>query len=347
LITAGELAERIGAEVEGDPGRRIAALRPPEAAGPGDLAYLADGKRAPSTFGAGVILVGRDRARDGLPESATLLRHPHAHLGFARAIGILHPEPPPPWTGIDPSATVHESARIGEGAIVGPRAVIGPDVVLGRDVRVDAGTVIVARCRIGDGAHLHANVTLYPGTRIGPGSIIHSGAVIGADGFGFVPTPTGAVKIPHIGGVEIGAQVEIGANTTVDRGVLGDTVVQDGAKIDNLCQIAHNCVIGRGTVLAAQVGIAGSAKIGSGVQIGGQVGAAGHITIGDRARIAAQSGVCNDVAEGEEVMGFPATDSRIARRAYVLLFQLPELRRHIEQLARRIEAAIPAEERED
>jgi len=347
LITAGELAERLGAEVEGDAHRAIEAIRPPEAAGPRDLAYLADGKRAPAKFRAGVILIGRDRALEGIPDTATLLRHPHAHLGFARAIGILNPEPPPPWSGIDASATVHESAEIGEGAIIGPRAVIGPDVIVGRRARIDAGTVIVARCRIAEGAHLHPNVTLYPGTRIGVGTIIHSGAVIGADGFGFVPTQAGAVKIPHIGGVEIGAHVEIGANTTVDRGVLGDTVIQDGAKIDNLCQIAHNCVIGRGTVLAAQVGIAGSAKIGSSVQIGGQVGAAGHITIGDRARIAAQSGVCNDVAEGEEVMGFPATDSRVARRAYVLLFQLPELRRHIEQLARRIEAAIPAEERED
>lgn len=347
MITAGELAERLGAEIEGDPRRSVAAIRPPESAGPQDLAYLADGRRTPATLRAGILLLGRDRTADGLPENATILRHPHPHLAFARAIGLLHPEAPSPWSGVDPTASVHPSAEIAAGAIVGPRAVIGPDVIVASGARIDPGTVVVARSRIGERAHLHSNVTLYPGTRIGPRTIIHSGAVIGADGFGFVPTPQGMEKIPHIGGVEIGADVEIGANTTVDRGVLGDTVIMDGAKIDNLCQIAHNCVIGRGAALAAQVGLAGSTRVGNFAQIGGQVGAAGHLTIGDRARVAAQSGVCNDVGEGEEVMGFPATDVRVARRAYVLLFQLPELRRHIEALARRIEAAIPAEERED
>ncbi len=347
MITAGELADRLGAEVEGDPERAIGAIQPPELAGPDDLAYLADERHPPKSLRAGVLLIGRKRARDGLPAEATLLRHPHPHLGFALAIGILHPAPPAPWQGIDASASIDPSARIGEGSVVGPRAVIGPEVEIGRGVRIDAGVVVVARCQIADGVHLHPNITIYPETRIGEGTTIHAGAVIGSDGFGFVPTADGAEKIPHVGGVEIGAQVEIGANTTIDRGVLGDTVIHDGAKIDNLVQIAHNCEIGPGVIIAAQVGIAGSTRVGAQAMLGGQTGVAGHLTIGARARTAGQAGVCSDIAEGLEVMGFPATDVRIARRAYVLIFQLPEFRRRLEELARRIEAALPRDESED
>ncbi len=342
MMTAKELSRQLEAEIVGDPDRTIVAVRSPEFATAEDLAYIADDRQIPDPVTAGVLLIGSNREPEQIPKDLTVLRHPHAHLAFARAIAILHPPYSPP-VGIDPSAVVDSTATIGAECSIGACVVVGPGVILGDRVRLDPGVVIASEAEIGAGSHLHANVTVYPHCHLGSCVTVLAGAVIGSDGFGFVPTPTGPVRVPHVGGVRIGDGVEIGANSTIDRGVLGDTVIGPGTKIDNLVHIAHNCEVGAATIFAAQVGIAGSTKIGSGAMFGGQSGAGGHIEIGDGARVGARAGIVGSVDAGAEMLGFPATAASQARRSFVTFAQLPEFRRKIEDLLTRLEAHLPPE----
>jgi len=337
VTTAGELATKLGGTLRGDPNRQVAAIRPPESAGPTDLAYLADDRPVPREMSARVILIGEKRTVDGLPEDATLLLHPHPHLAFAEAISLLMPIATSPFVGISDAASIDSSSSVGDNVNIAPGVVIGPRVQIGDRVRLDPGVVILSDCVIGDDVELHANVTLYAHCKIGDRSRCLAGAVVGADGFGFVPTDHGSVRVPHVGGVQIGSDVEIGANSTIDRGVLEDTQIYDGTKLDNLCHIAHNCEIGPAAVFAAQVGIAGSSRVGSGVVMGGQSGAAGHLEIGDACRVGARAGVIQSVPRGVEVHGFPAIPAPQARRSFVLMQHLPEFRRQIQVLSSRVE----------
>jgi UDP-3-O-[3-hydroxymyristoyl] glucosamine N-acyltransferase len=322
-FTAAELAVRTGAQLAGDrDGARILTdVAPLESAGPEHVAFL-DNRKYVDSFRrtrAGAAFVHPDLA-GAAPAGMTLLVTPQPYRGYALAAQAFHPDPPP-VPGIAPTAVVDAHARLGEGCAVAAHAVIGPGAELGRRCLVGANAVIGAGCVLGDDVRIGANATLSHcilGSRVR----VYPGVRIGQDGFGFAPDPGGHVKVPQLGRVLVGDDVEIGANTTIDRGAGPDTVIGTGTVIDNLVQIGHNVQLGRGCVIVAQVGISGSTRLGDFVMVGGQGGLAGHLTIGTGARIAAQSGVMRDVAPGETVMGYPAVPIREHHKQTALLRRL-------------------------
>src|SRR5213593_3732962 len=311
-----QIARALGGELRGDGGVEIVDVAPIEDAAPGTLTFLADRRLAArlTTTRAAAALLPRDAPEVSLPS----VRVVHPYLAFVAAVELLHPLPPRPAPRIDPTAVIAASARLGPGALVGPHVVVGERTAIGRD------------------ATLHANVTIYDDVAIGDGVVLHAGAVIGSDGFGYLPLPEGIRKIPQIGTVVLEDDVEVGANATVDRAALGATVVGRGTKIDNLVTVAHGCRIGPECLLAAQAGLAGSTTLGTRVMLGGQVGLAGHQTVGDGAQVAAKSGVHGDVPAGAVYGGYPAVDVRVWRRMVGALPRLPELVRRL----RRIERAL-------
>jgi UDP-3-O-[3-hydroxymyristoyl] glucosamine N-acyltransferase len=305
-FTAGELAERTGAELRhGDPARRLADVAPLETAGPDDLAFLENRKYAGAFAAsrAGAAFVHPDLAGRAPPEMALLVT-PKPYKAYAIAAAAFYPDPAPP-AAIASGAAIDPTARLGEGVSVGPHVVIEARAEIGRAVRIGANSVVGAGVVVGEGTRIGANVTLSH-CLIGRNCTLYPGVRIGQDGFGFAPDPAGHVKVPQLGRVILEDGVEIGANTTIDRGSGPDTVIGAGSMIDNLVQIGHNVVLGRGCVLVAQVGISGSTRLGDFVMAGGQAGFAGHLTIGAGARIAAKSGVMGDVAPGQTVTGYPA-----------------------------------------
>jgi len=245
---------------------------------------------------------------------------------------FARPHLPPP--GVHPSATVHPSARLAAGVRVAAGAAIGEFAVLDDDCSVGEGAVVGAGVSLGAGCRVHPNAVLYPGVRLGRRVIVHSGAVIGADGFGYAASPGGAVKVHHLGGVILEDDVEVGANSCVDRGTIQDTVVGRRTKIDNHCQVGHNVIIGSDTLIAAMAGIGGSTTIGSGVILGGYAAVSDHVNIGDGARIAGRSGVTKDVPAGATWAGFPARPHREFVRELYLLGKLEELWRRAKAGAR-------------
>jgi UDP-3-O-[3-hydroxymyristoyl] glucosamine N-acyltransferase len=244
---------------------------------------------------------------------------------------LLHP-PRAPVPGIDPTARIGRGARIGREVMIGPGVVIGAGAVLGDRVCLAAQCVVGDDVAIGDDSVVYPHVTLYRGATLGRRVIVHAGARIGSDGFGYVQAAGAHRKIPHVGRCVIEDDVEIGANTTIDRGSIDDTVIGRGTKIDNLVQIAHNVRIGKLCLILSQVGIAGSARLGDGVVLGGQAGIAGHHVIGDGARIAGQAGVFGDVPAGETWSGYPARPHREALRAQAAVFKLPGMIKALERL---------------
>lgn len=265
-------------------------------------------------------------------------RVPDARLALAHASAHFV-SPHLPAVGVDERASVHHSATLGAGVRVAAYAVIGAGAVLGQDCAVGAGSVIGEGVTLGAGCRLYPNVTIYPGVVFGDRVVVHAGSVIGADGFGYAAGPAGAVKVHHVGGVRLEDDVEVGANTCIDRGTLQDTVVGARTKIDNHCQVGHNVQIGHDTLIAGMAAIAGSVKIGSGVIIGGAVGISDHVTIGDGARLAGRSGVTKSVPAGATWAGFPARPHREFVRELYLLGKL-------EDLWRRAKAGARGEERE-
>jgi UDP-3-O-[3-hydroxymyristoyl] glucosamine N-acyltransferase len=262
------------------------------------------------------------------------LRAAHPYLAFVAAVELFHPPPPRPVPGIHPTAVLAASARLGPGAWIGPHVVIGEGVTIGRDAILHANVTIYDRVSIGDGFTAHAGVVVHEAVQIGHRVVLHAGAVIGSDGFGYLPLPDGIRKIPHIGTVVLEDEVEIGANTTVDRAAFGATVVGRGTKIDNLVMVAHGCRIGPGCLLAAQSGLSGGTTLGRRVMVGGQAGFAGHLTVGDGAQLAAKAGVHNDVPAGAVYGGYPAVEIRGWRRMMGALPRLPELFRRLRRVER-------------
>jgi len=306
-MSVAEIARRTGAEIGGarEAGRLLRDVAPLESATPDDLAFL-DNRRYLDDFRAtkaGAVLVSPKLAA-AAPKGATLLLTAQPYRAYAVAAQAFYPELPPK-PGIAPSAVVDPAARLGEGCAVEAHAVIGPGAELGRRCTIGANAVIGAAVVLGDDVRVGANASLSHCV-VGARVRIYPGARIGQDGFGFALDPDAPVKVPQLGRVIIGDDVEIGANTTIDRGAGPDTVIGSGTMIDNLVQIGHNVQIGRGCVIVAQVGISGSTRLGDYVMIGGQGGLTGHLTIGDGARIGAQAGVLRDVAPGETVLGSPA-----------------------------------------
>jgi len=324
-----ELAAWLGGTLRGDADPLISGAAALADAGPGDLSFVADRARLAEAVasGAGALLVP-----PGLAVTRPAIEIEQPYAAFARFLERLSPAADrlfPP--GVHPTAVIHpearvEAAAVGPHCVVGAGAVIGPGTRLGPLVTVGCDTVIGADCL------LHAQVAVREGCRLGDRVIVHSGAVIGSDGFGYIHGPQGARKVPQIGTVEIGDDVEIGAAATIDRATTGRTVIGAGTKIDNQVQIAHNVVIGRGCALSAQTGVAGSCELGDGVIAGGQVGIADHLKIGPGARIGAQSGIIKDVAAGRTVFGYPALDFQESFRITAALRRLPDALRRLRRL---------------
>lgn len=331
-LEAQEIANRLGGVLEGQSDILIDSIKPPEVAGDGDLAWIAEDREIPTGIAASAVLVGHSRASEDLLDVPAIIRHENPQEAFARAILLLHPEPEPPFEGISENARIHPESKLGEDVVVGPGVYIDKDVSVGSESVLHPGVVIFGPAQIGAGVTLHANVVLYGKTEIGEGSTIHAGTVIGGDGFGYTPGEEGTRKIPHRGGVVIGRDVEIGCNCAIDRGALENTRIEEGCKLDNLVHIAHNVVVGAHSFFAAQVGIAGSAKIGQGCEFGGQSGMAGHIEVGDRQQVAAKSAIYRSFGGHQMLMGIPADDAQHMRKVYAIISQLPELRDRIRKL---------------
>ncbi len=324
-FSLGELAVRFGLELRGAPDIRITHVATLSQAAEGALSFLANSRyrRSLRTTRASAVVLTPEEA-ENCPAAALIT--PNPYLMYARIAWLFHPEEAPP-PGIHPSAVVADSARIPASAGVGPLAVIEEDVELGERVRIGPGCIVQRGARVGADTRLIARVNLYPRTRIGERCIVHAGAVIGADGFGFASDRGAWLKVPQVGGVRIGDDVEIGANTTIDRGAIGDTVVEQGVKLDNQIQVGHNVTIGAHTAIAGCTGISGSTTLGKRCMVGGMVGLAGHLTIADDVVITGCSLVSASIKEaGSYSSGMPAVPTRAWRRMVAQLRRLGEKR---------------------
>lgn len=325
-ITPRLIASLTNGTVEGDENIRITGFAKIEEAKPGDISFIANPKYSHfiHTTKASVVLVSNSFQPEGEINS-TLIRVEDPYKSLADLLTAFE-STKPEKTGIEQPCYISEGIQIPEDCYIGAFAYIGKDVKLGKGVKIYPQCYIGDGVTIGDYSEVRAGVRIYEGCIIGTRCRIHSGSVIGADGFGFAPTPDGSYeKIPQIGIVEIGDDVEIGANTTIDRATFGATRIGTGTKLDNLIQVAHNVDIGRCNVFAAQTGIAGSAKIGDYNRVGGQVGISGHINIGDRNEIGAQSGIPNNMGSDKRVIGYPAVNAIQFAKMQVYLKRLPEL----------------------
>lgn len=336
-MNASAIARLLGAELKGGADPEITGAAPLDRAGPRELSLVAHPRYlvyvGPSR--AGLFLVTADLA-DRMPRDRPRIVTENAHAALTRILPVLYPERPPE-PGVHSTAAVAEDAVLGEGVVVDAHAVIGAGARVRARARIGSHAVVGDGCDVGEDVVLHPHVTLYPGVRLGPRSIVHAGARVGVDGFGYAPVDGVPRKVPQVGGCVVGADVEIGANTTIDRGSIGSTEIGDHVKIDNLVHIGHNVRIGAGTIIVAQVGVAGSTTIGRGVTLAGQAGVNGHIEIGDGATIAGQAGVFGDVPAGESWSGYPARPHRESLRTQAAVARLDALRARVKELERRIE----------
>ncbi|HSJ07614.1 MAG TPA: UDP-3-O-(3-hydroxymyristoyl)glucosamine N-acyltransferase [Longimicrobiales bacterium] len=335
-MKASQLARAVDGRLEGGADPDVTGAAPLDRAGPSDLSFLGSPHylHEAAATGAAVVLARTElagRLPEGLPR--IIVADPHAAL--AVLLPLLYPPEPPP-AGVHPAAVVGDGVELGEGVAIGAHAVVGDGTAIGAGAILAAHVVVGRHCRIGARAYLHPHVTVYDRAILGDRTILHSGARIGVDGFGYSSSRAGHVKIPHVGRCVIGSDVEIGANTTIDRGSIGDTVIGDGCKIDNLVQIGHNVRMGEHCIVVSQVGVSGSTRLGRFVTLGGQAGIPGHITIGDGATVAAQAGVFGNVPAGATVSGYPARPHREALRAQAGLFRLPEVMKRLRALERAV-----------
>jgi UDP-3-O-[3-hydroxymyristoyl] glucosamine N-acyltransferase len=329
-----DIAARLECSLEGDGQLEIERVAGIEAAGPGDLTFVANSKYVPRLRDtrASAVILGRDI--HGAP--CSVLRAAHPYLTFARAVELFTEAWHPP-AGVHPTAIVESDAVLAEDASIGPYAVIGSGARIGSRTLVHAHVYVGRQAQIGADCVLHARVSIRERVRLGDRVIVQDGAVIGSDGFGFAKRPDGSHhKIPQIGGVVIEDDVEIGANTTIDRPAVGETRIGSGTKIDNLVQVAHGVTIGRHALLAAQVGIAGSATLEDGVTLAGQVGVAGHLTLGEGVIATAQTGIPNSVEAGAFISGYPAIPNRDWLKSSAVFRRLPELKKLVSALEDRI-----------
>lgn len=331
-LTASAIAAAVRGELRGDPDIVVTGVAPLDRAERHHLSFLASASYV-SIFaqcGAGVALVSRALAESPTLVSARVIVD-DPHEAMLSLLASLHPEPAH-VPGIHPTAVIGRGARVGEHVAIGPYVVVGDGARIGADTRVAAHTVVGAGVTIGNRCDLLPGVTLYSGTELHDRVRVHAGATVGSDGFGYVFREGRHEKIPHVGRCILHDDVEVGANTTIDRGSIDDTVIGAGTKIDNLVHIAHNVRVGRLCLIMAQVGIAGSVRLSDGVILAGQVGISGHHSIGTGARLAAQAGVFGDIPAGETWSGYPARPHRDALRAQAALFRLPRLLRALERL---------------
>ena len=315
-----------------------------ECAQPDQLSFLEKGNALTTTLetsAVGAVLIPDQDELKTLAEQRQLAwavcRDPR--LAFAEALEQLHPRPVQN-AGIHPSAVIADRVQLGAGVSVAANVTIGDDTRIGARTVIHPGVVIYGNVEIGDRCELHANAVLHPGCRIGDGCVVHSNAVVGSEGFGFVPTAKGWRKMPQTGLVVLEDDVEIGCGSTIDRPSVGETRLGAGTKVDNLVQIGHGVVTGRGCALASQVGIAGGARLGNGVILAGQVGVANRAVIGDRAIASSKSGIHGEIAAGEVVSGYPAIPNRLWLRCSAAFSKLPEMTKQLRQLQRQIDQPV-------
>jgi UDP-3-O-[3-hydroxymyristoyl] glucosamine N-acyltransferase len=329
------LAAAVGGRVEGDANRRVRGVATLDAAGPDDLSFLTNPRYRPAvqTSEAGAILVGPGVDVEG----RDLLVAPDPYLALAEILDRMHPATGPA-PGVSSDARIASGATVGAGVAIAAFAVVGDRARIGDRAVVGAGAVIAEGSAIGEDTVIMPRVVLYPGTLVGARCLIHAGVVLGADGFGFATSAGTHHKVRQLGRVVVEDDVEIGANSTIDRGTLGETRIGRGTKIDNLVMVAHGVVIGPHGLLAAQAGVSGSTRIGTHVTMAGQTGMAGHLSVGDRVVVAAKSAVFSDVPGGSFVAGIPAVDHRAWKRSVALVKMLPELRSRLRTLEERLAA---------
>lgn len=336
-FTARQIADLIGGTVEGNPAVEIFKLSKIEQGETGSITFLGNPKYTHYIYDtlASAVIVNQDFVPEQKVD-CTLIRVENAYNAFARMLEAYN-QLASKKAGISRFSAIADTATVGENCYIGDFVSIGENVRIGKDTKIFPNTSIGDNSVIGDGCTLYAGVKVYNDCIIGNACNLHAGVVIGADGFGFAPQSDNQyAKVAQIGNVVIEDNVEIGANTTIDRATLGSTVIKKGAKIDNLIQIAHNVEIGENTVIAAQSGVAGSTKIGANCMIGGQVGITGHLQIGNNVKIAAQSGISTNVADNSIIMGSPAFDISLYRKSYVYFRNLPKLADKISELEKRV-----------
>ena len=331
-LTAADIAAAAGGELRGDPDIRVAAVAPLHRAGPGDVTFLATPRYVPllADRSPGVLLVTPELSSSpGSPRSVVVVDKPlEALLGILPRLYQPHHGAP----GIHATACLGRGVSLGRDVSIGPYAVLGDGVSVGDGTVIDSHVVIGPGVPIGAACHLFPGVTLYAGSVLGHRVIAHAGVRIGGDGYGYVFAKGAHQKIPHVGRCIINDDVEIGANTTIDRGSIDDTVIGAGTKIDNLVQIGHNVTVGKLCLIMSQVGLAGSTRVGDGCILAGQVGVSGHLEIGDRAKLGAQAGVFGDVPAGETWSGYPARPHRESLRASAAMFKLAGMIKRLERL---------------
>lgn len=342
-FSAKQIAAYIQGEIVGDENATVHTFAKIEEGIPGAISFLSNPKYTPYIYEskASIILVNKDF----VPEhdiKATLIKVDNAYESLAKLL-TLYEQSKPKLTGIDSLAYVAPTAKVGQNVYIGPFAYIGDYVEIGDNTAIHPHATVCAGAKVGSDSILYPNVTVYHDCRVGNRCILHAGSVIGADGFGFAPTPEGYEKIPQIGITILEDDVEIGANTCVDRATMGATIVHHGVKLDNLIQIAHNDEIGSHTVMAAQVGIAGSTKVGEWCMFGGQVGIAGHIHIGNKVDLGAQSGVPGSLKDGSRLIGTPPMELKpyfksqaVFRKLPDMYFELNALRKELNELKQQL-----------
>jgi UDP-3-O-[3-hydroxymyristoyl] glucosamine N-acyltransferase len=333
-VKLGDLAAQLGCQLEGDGEIEVAQVATIEDAGPGDITFLASMKYASSLANtrASAVIANADVAS----APCAIVRSPNPYLMFARATGLLNPQPRPD-AGVHHLALVAANVTLGDGVSIGPYAVIESGARIGSGCVLHAHVVIGRDATLGPDCRVHSRVSIRERVIVGARCVIQDGAVVGSDGFGFAHRDDGThEKIPQVATVVIEDDVEIGANSTIDRPAVGETRIKAGTKIDNLVQIAHGVVVGTNSLLAAQVGIAGSTIIGNDVMLGGQVGVTGHVTVGDRVKASAKTGVTGNVPADAFITGYPHMENIDWRKAYAVFRRLPAMRKQVAELERRL-----------
>lgn len=337
-FTAKQIAAYVGGEIIGDENATVCTFAKIEEGVKGALSFLANPKYASYIYDtqSSIVLVNSDFIPER-PIQATLIKTANAYESLAKLM-TLYESVKPKKTGISPMASVAASATIGENVYIGPFVSIGEKAIIGNNTVIEANTSVGDNATVGSDCILYNHVTIYHDCKVGNRCILHAGSVVGADGFGFAPGANGYEKIPQIGIAILEDDVEIGANTCIDRATMGATIIKRGVKLDNMVQIAHNVIVDEHTVMAAQCGVAGSTKIGSWCMVGGQAGISGHIKIGNQVKVGGHSGVTNSVQDGKAVMGYPSFEHTQFARATVVFKKLPEMYREMDALKKEIES---------
>ncbi|MCI6153505.1 MAG: UDP-3-O-(3-hydroxymyristoyl)glucosamine N-acyltransferase [Porphyromonas sp.] len=336
-VTLQDIATLLNGTIEGDAQAIVSSFGRIEEAVEGQITFLSNPKYEPYIYQtkASAVLVPNNFV-PAEKVAANLIRVEDPYTALALLMQWASKETTPSYEGVSKESFIHPSVKLPNKCYIAPFVYIAEEVVLGEGCSIYPHSYIGKGCKIGANAIIHSHVSIYPECEIGDRCILHAGTVIGADGFGFAPSESGYTKIPQLGNVVIEDDVEIGANTCIDRAVMGSTRISKGCKLDNLIQVGHNCTIGEHTVMAAQGGMAGSSQIGSWCRTGGQIGIAGHVSVGNHVDMGGQTGILGNIKDGRKLLGSPAMDLSTAMRSFTIIPKLPQLLKRIEELEDKI-----------